>query len=88
MPHSIINVQDNNEKYLNNRYSYLHTRHLNSLYFDVQTYDPDFISKSLELNNSIKMVNENRFICGYNLNDLVLKNYIVIKSSNINYKIY
>lgn len=84
MPHSVINVRDINEKSLNNNYSYLHSKHVNSLFFDVQTYDPEFTSKSLELQyDSIKIANENRFIRGYNLNDLVFKNYLVIKRSNI-----
>lgn len=78
MPHSIINVRDHNEKYLNINHSYLHTRHLNSLYFDMQSYDSEFISESLKLNTSSKIAYENRFICGYSLNDLVSKNYLVI----------
>ncbi|XP_022179127.1 uncharacterized protein LOC111039801 [Myzus persicae] len=82
-PHSITNIRDNNEKYLNNNYSCPYTRHFSSLYFDSKIFDTEFIYKSIILENDKQIKKENRFIRGYDLVDLIQKNYLKIPEKGI-----
>ncbi|XP_060873825.1 uncharacterized protein LOC132947535 [Metopolophium dirhodum] len=75
-PHSIINIRDNNEKYLNNNYSCPYTRHVCSLFFDSKIFDTEFIYKSIISENNKEIKKEDRFICGYDLVHLIQNNYL------------
>lgn len=72
-----MNIRDNNEKYLNNNYSCPYTKNFSSLFFDSKIFDKEFINKSIISENNKQLKNENRFICGNDLVNLIQNNYLV-----------